>query len=257
MEQLLASFSHVYPVVLDSLTVWIGSLPTFATTAEFGVLGFLGLLGMTGGGMGRSGIAGILPLVIALIAIAVMISVTPIVFNSISDAATVYGTGDLYLDFVTGTTYQGVSTAGIITCGDSTPANNALVCGDGKWTAFNEVLDLLPYMVAASVIFVAALYGRAVFTGGNATGLGAALAASIIGGAITLVISLVLIVVVEGLLVNVVQSAITNGFYNVVAIIKLTPTMMLVGIFGIALISTSISGYTGGSGKMMTAAAAK
>ena len=149
--------------------------------------------------------------------------------------------GDKYLDPIpSGSTVQGVnSTTRVITCDDATAANNATVCGTGKWTAFSELLELLPFMLIISVFVVA---GGFALKGGIGSG-GTALALTLVSSSITLVIALVLVNVSQGLLVDMVISAYDNNFDNIVAISKLIPTIMVMGLFVISLLVGGAGAY--------------
>ena len=191
-------------------------------------------------------------LVISIIGIITLLAITPITLGAIKDArsAATYANGDYSIeDSITGV--QGVATTGIITCDDATAANNFALCGEGKWTAFTEVVELFPIMLAVAALIVATWFGIQKIRGQSSNP--SLISGLIVGGAVSLLVSLVLITVGLDLLVTVIIAARGDGFQTSLGLWRLVPLIMLVGSFGLATLGTIGVGAMGtmGSRKKM------
>ena len=150
--------------------------------------------------------------------------------------------GDEYLDVIPPAGIQGVgSTKRAITCDDSITANSTLVCGPNKWTAFSGLLELFTFMliISAAVIVVNFILKNGISLGGTA------LVKTLLASNVIPIIVLALFIVLYGLLVDMVVSALDNKF---IAITKTTPTIMVMGPFVPSLLVGEVTKF-GKTGK--------
>ena len=175
-------------------------------------------------------------LVAATVVILISIVLLPVASTAIKTAKTAntYANGDTYLEESgTGVTLPaGVDTSTLkITCGDTTPANNAAVCGTEKYPALSAVLDIVPYLLVANLLTAGAAF---VVQRRSGSGAGLSQVGGFLSTTIAIVVALILMGVILGQLDTLITTLYADGSGQTVAIVKLLPLIITLGVLVIA-----------------------
>lgn len=198
--------------------------------------------------MGFSMNGRITSLIGSLLAVVVGFALMPLILDQIASVTTAvqYSNGDTVLDYVGGTAPTGetivTGTSGTtqlvtLTCGSGTVS---LRCGSDKFPILSPILSIFPILVYSAMLVLAGGFGVVKSFGGLSNFDAKGTLTPIISGVIVLVVGLLLLPIgyefIEDSIIKALQTEQTTGL----AILRLAPILMLVGLFGL------VGGIAGG-----------
>ena len=192
--------------------------------------------------------------VMAIVAIVLSVLLLPIQYEQVANtsAQAKYEHGDTNLnDFSTTTVPAGsietsTTTDGVYTvdCNNTTVASRSSLCGNDRFTAVSSILNILPLILAAGALALGAYWIVNQQRGTMMSNTG--LMSGIIGGVITVLVSLILVPITFDPLTDAIVSAGTS-FSAATPLLKLVPLMLIVGSLATAITFTAFLGRHGRS----------